>query len=264
MTTHEEFPERVRPRAAACPETASGGGKLSLFRDPRVLLAVAALLLVEGLAWWWMNPRPAGEGDAVLAHRMPAMPVSQDAADRSESWAPLPEVVMRSLEPLRCSDGEAGRIRRADGATIHYAFFEWNHLKTGSMIEAFKHLPEECLGSIGMVFREHLPNRRYAIEGEELEFTHDVFSDTTGSEVHSFKAVWVSGMKSLLGDGLRGGAAQWRTVRLRAAASRFRPAYVRVAQGAVRGVDGPDEAWRSFEEAFLRDLEKRPPSPAAL
>jgi len=65
---------------------------------------------------------------------------------------------------------------------------------------------------------------------------------------------WVSGADNLLGDRLRSGADQWRSVRFKAAFKRFRPAYARVAQGAVRSIVNPDLAWEAFEKAMLGEL----------
>ena len=75
-----------------------------------------------------------------------------------------------------------------------------------------------------------------------------------GVVVHAFKGTWVSGADKLLGDGFRGGVEEQRMLRWKAALSRFRPAYARVAQGAVRGIASPDLAWKTFEESMLVDL----------
>jgi hypothetical protein len=236
-----------------------------------------ALCAVEALAWWWTHPAPAGLGDPVLTYRPDTAshrgtetaasrsrpdahqtdnhdPTSPAAPLPESTTTPLPEIVAKSLPSLRCSDGIAARIDRADGVTIHLAFFEWNMLDSSSTMEAFKHLPEECLGSIGMKLVEHRPARLHQIDGESIPFEHTVFRDRTGTVVHAFKGTWVSGARTLAGDGIRGGREQWRKLRWKAAAQRFRPAHARVTQGAVRGIPNPESAWRTFQETVLQNL----------
>lgn len=248
---------------------------------PRNLTIIAsmagALCAVEALAWWWTHPAPAGLGDPVLTYRptpAAASPPStattpdttddplagfEDSASSSSTipesiTTPLPEIVAKSLPSLRCSDGFAARIDRSDGVTIHLAFFEWNLLDSSSTMEAFKHLPEECLGSIGMTLVEHRPQRFHQIDSESIPFEHTVFHDRSGTVVHAFKGTWVSGTRTLAGDGIRGGREQWRKLRWKAAAQRFRPAHARVTQGAVRGIPNPDSAWLTFQETVLQNL----------
>jgi hypothetical protein len=275
-----------------------------------VVAALAVLAALEGIAWWWMNPPPAGQGAPVLAFRpgflnhgsaifpsaspdQPStignpQPVIGSTDPRSPFFAQsiassvtaLPEIVSRSLPSLRCSNGTALRIDRDDGVIVHVAFFEWNHQSSTNVLESFKHLPDECLGSIGMTLVKKHPQRLYVIETRESEagnheppsfssssaadhsllnnhslfFDHTEFRDHFDKPVHAFKAVWVSGAVTLLGDGLRGGLEQSAQIRWRAAIKRFRPAHARVAQGAVHAIANPDRAWEIFQESMLRDL----------
>ena len=251
---------------------------------PIILAIVFALGATEGLAYWWMHPVPAGLGQPVLAYR-PQMgdrgsqivdrgsrivdrgsKIEDDAAipslddprstihdPPSSSYAPLPEVVAKSLPSLHCSSGTAARIDRDDGITIHHAFFEWDVANSDNVLEAFKHLPDVCMGSIGMTLVEHRAARLYQIEGEALSFDHTVFRNPAGMPVHTFKGIWVSGSKSLLNTDFRSTLGV-RNLRLQAAIHRFRPAYSRVAQGAVRGIPNPDLAWQAFHDAMLVDL----------
>jgi hypothetical protein len=235
---------------------------------------VLALGAVEALAWWWTHPAPAGLGQPVLVYR-PEIRRQEEADGQqipggnpssiqnpkfeiqnpfSTSITPLPEIVAQSQPSLRCSTGTAARIDREDGVTIHLAFFEWDHADAGDVLEAYKHLPEQCLGAIGMKLVEHRPARTYHVGTETIAFDHTVFRDRSGIPVHAFKGTWVSGMSRLAGDGFRGGGDQWRKLRGKAALHRFHPAYSRVAQGAVRGIPNPDLAWKAFEKAMLKDL----------
>ena len=264
----------------------------------RPLLSIGALLLlalgaVEGIAYWWMHPAPAGLGAPVLVyrpgsrgHRTVAGGQGADVRDQEESKVsvpsashkqlstssttsslstfnpqlstssitPLPDVVAKAIPSLRCSTGTAARIDSEDGVTIHVAFFEWDLSDSANVLEAFKHLPEECMGSIGMKLISQPPPRSYQVGNETLWFDHTIFRDPGGNTVHAFKGTWVSGASSLIGDGFRGGVEQWTQIRWKAGLSRFHPAYARVVQGAVRGIRDPDLAWQAFEEAMLKDL----------
>ena len=236
------------------------------------VIILLALVATEGLSYWWMHPAPAGLGDPVLIYRpgdrqgssalggdsekigesLEGEAIAGEGA--SEILTPLPEIVARALPSLRCSNGVAARIDRQDGTTVHLAFFEWDLVDSTSVLEAFKHLPDDCMGSIGMTLTGHCPPRPYQVGSETLSFDHTVFREQGGAVVHAFKGTWVSGANRLLGEGIRGGGEQWREIRWRAALKRFRPAYARVAQGAVHGIPQPDRAWKAFEEAMLNDL----------
>ena len=110
------------------------------------------------------------------------------------------------------------------------------------------------IGAIGMTLVEHRPQRFHQIDSESIPFEHTVFHDRSGTVVHAFKGTWVSGTRTLAGDGIRGGREQWRKLRWKAAAQRFRPAHARVTQGAVRGIPNPDSAWLTFQETVLQNL----------
>ena len=229
-----------------------------------VLAIVLALAAVEALAYGWMHPAPDGLGQPVLCYVRQTDNSSSSSSsstdnrkpttDNSSSYTLLPDVVAKSLPSLRCTTGTAARIDRDDGVTIHLAFFEWGPADGSSAIEAFKHLPDECMGSIGMTLVEPLPFHVYQVGDESLAFDHTVFRDPEGVIVHTFKGTWVSGASRLLGHGLRGGADQPRQIRWKAAFKRFHPAYSCVAQGAVRGISNPDLAWQAFADAMLVDL----------
>jgi len=239
-----------------------------------ILAIVLALSSTEGLAYWWMHPAPAGLGQPVLCYRpLPSRsagvppasslhnpqstildPQSSSSTDSSSSFTPLPDVVTKSLPSLHCSTGTAARIDLNDGATVNLAFFEWDLVDTTNVLEAYKHLPDECMGSIGMKLIEHQPPRSCEVGGETLTFDHTVFRDPRGIIVHAFKGTWVSGAVSLLGNGVRGGSEQWNQLRWRAGLKRFHPAYARVAQGAVHGIQKPDIAWQTFHDTMLVDL----------
>jgi hypothetical protein len=219
----------------------------------RLLAVLIGLALMEGAAWWWTHPAPAGLGEPVLAYERGGRRTAD--AMGGERTVLLPAVVEQAAPGLRCSRGIAARVDREDGAEVHLAFFEWDFVDVGSVFEAFKHRPEECLGAIGMTLLEVRKPRVLEVGDERLSFEHTVFRDPSGMIVHAFKSTWVSGLRALIGEEVRGGGAQWRTLRWRAALARFRPAYTRVAQGAVRGISNDDLAWAAFQKAIGGGLE---------
>ena len=82
-----------------------------------------------------------------------------------------------------------------------------------------------------------------------------------GEMVHSFKAVWISGLSGIYGrQGIFGhDESETRTILLKSAIKRFRPAHTRVIQGAVRGASDTESAWKIFEESMLKNLKMAAP-----
>ncbi|MEO5716864.1 MAG: hypothetical protein ABIT37_25515 [Luteolibacter sp.] len=170
---------------------------------------------------------------------------------------------------LRCSGGQVNYAKLSDSSGIHLAFFEWDGTDTGSVLEAFRHMPEYCMGSIGMILVSREKPVPYTVDGETLLFDHTVFREPSQSGgggissplIHAFRAVWVAGVSNANArEGLGGDDFnRLRTIRLKSAINRFRPQHARVIQGAVRGLPSSDLAWEAFENAMLKDLhmEKR-------
>jgi hypothetical protein len=216
------------------------------------LLLLAGLGTMEGMAWFWMNPEPAGLGLPVLTYQPTAAELPTDGSAGRLTF--LPELVADASRSLRCSRGLAARLDRPDGATIHFAFLEWDFTDAGSVFAAHKHLPEECLGAIGLKLIEVREPRRFDLAGQSLWFDHTVLRDPSGSTIHAFKGIWLSGSDQWNRPSGRTADVPWRSLRWRAAATRFRPAYARVAQGAVSGILQPDHAWNAFQAGLLADL----------
>jgi hypothetical protein len=254
------------------------------------------------------------DGDKSAGCVNPALPVP---TDHSPTFTPLPALYRQAAPMLRCSGGEVLRVDTADdNLTLHLAWFEWDGTDTGSVLEAFRHMPEACMGSIGMklVSKEkpipytvglalragplaangaesqatgivdrrseivddpafssdpkstiHDPQPARSGDGRRqstisLLFDHTIFREPGASglvpPVHSFRAVWVAGMHQA--DARRGIGGReldrLRGIRLKAAATRYRPPRACVVQGTVRGALSADAAWRAFEQHMLRDL----------
>ena len=247
---------------------------------------------------------PSGEkgpcaSSPALSASAPAGEVGPVAAQATIT--PLPESYRQDAPMLRCSDGEVFRVDTPENLSLHLAWFEWNDTDTGSVLEAFRHMPEACLGSIGMklVSKEKPipfqvgPDRRAGRDsanaqesqrGEivdvpsssshtqspihnpqspiSLTFDHTIFEEPDGTHsplrtpIHSFRAVWVSGLHDT--DARRGIGGReldrLRAIRLKSAIDRYRPGHARVIQGTVRGALNTADAWQAFEQHMLRHL----------
>ncbi len=263
-----------------------------------------ALGVVEAAAYWWMHPAPAGLDQPVLSYIPGSGSQTSISAERStesksspstsssspatinpqlstappsidhqssfidhrssSSTTPLPEIYAQAAPMLRCSSGQVSRVRIDEALSLHIAFFEWDGTDTGSVLEAFRHLPESCMGSIGMILVSKEKPIRYRVGTETLLFDHTIFREpgphgglaALAPQIHAFRAIWVAGMahpnarQGIGGDEFD----HLRTIRLKSALTRFRPAHARVVQGAVRGSPTPEAAWQAFESAMLQDL----------
>jgi len=247
--------------------------------------AIAALLalgMVEALAWWWMNPRQPSASVPLLAYQPPrSTPAPGNAAAGDAdilgldspahafpSVIPLPAIYQQAAPMLRCSTGEVFHLRISDTAGMHVAFFEWDAVDTGSVLEAFRHMPEACMGAIGMQLVSRQPPIRFDIDDQSLLFDHTIFREPHADAgplapqplIHAFRAVWVAGTDHA--DARQGihnrGFDQLRSIRIHAARTRFRPGHARVIQAAVRGIPDPDLAWLEFQNHILTHLTLTP------
>jgi hypothetical protein len=165
---------------------------------------------------------------------------------------------------LRCSDGRVSLAKLDASLNLHLAFFEWNDTDSGSVLEAFRHSPEACMGSIGMKLIAKEPPRTYQVDGTTLTFEHAVFREqgplvkgnVPSPLLHAFRAVWVVSLPSRNADysSFQADFSQLRSLRIKCALNRYRPSHARVIQAAVRGAPDAATAWSAFETALLKDL----------
>ncbi|MEO0017364.1 MAG: hypothetical protein RLZZ522_647, partial [Verrucomicrobiota bacterium] len=220
-----------------------------------ITVTLLALCAIEGLAYGWMHPSPTGQDQPILVWQHPrrilppaALSPAGEPAVAAATLIPLPDLYAKAAPMLRCSDGQVFLATPDDTLSLYLAFFEWNHTDTGSVLEAFRHLPEACMGSIGMKLVATKPPKSVLIDGVPLTFDHTVFQDSGAAgepgfpvpQIHAFRAIWVS---DIAGADARQGVMgtpleQLRSLRLQCALTRYRPAYARVIQGAVRGASG--------------------------
>jgi hypothetical protein len=257
-----------------------------------MLLTGLVIGAVEAIAYGWMHPAAAGAGQAVLCYRpgssrnagvSPAADPSsllssalasdsgQRPTDNPPALIPLLEIYQQAAPILRCSSGRMFHATRDKTMGLHLAFLEWNQTDTGSVLEAFRHMPEVCLGSLGMTLVSKETPIRYHVGGESLLFDHTVFREpgqggglvASSPLVHAFRAVWVVGVADASArTGLAGNEFdRLRSIRLKSALTRFRPSHARVIQGTVRGALTADIAWQAFESTMLVDLTLEPSIP---
>lgn len=215
-----------------------------------IVLALLPVLAAELAAGWWMASGAVAD-QTVLELKPP-----------TEGWERRREDYAEVVPSLRCSSGWIADLVDADdrpGPATRVSFFRWDATDTVNTLEAFKHLPEQCMGAIGMHLEEIHPRRVLETPGGELHFDSTRFrSGDGGRAVHIFKCVWVHGFE---GADLRGGVLggktghQLRGLRLAAARERFRPRHTRVIMGAVSGMPTEALAWRSFQRAIEGQLE---------
>lgn len=216
---------------------------------------VMALAITELVAWWWMNP-PLGHGASPLLSWKAERLGGKDSEFQSENKAKIswhPELVKEYQGNLHCSSGSICKITKNDDMVIHAALFQWDS-SSANAIEAFRHRPDECLGSIGMKFIKAYPNKNFSLADEQLVFAHTLFRDPMGIPIHAFKATWVAGKSSEFSFML-GNEKEWHEQRSLAAWKRFKPDHAQVVQGTIRSVYDPEKAWLIFQESVLSALQ---------
>lgn len=224
-----------------------------------VAAIVGSLVAIEGFSYRWTHPTPAPHQEVRLA-KLP----SRDPIAVSGKLVNLPDVYQQSAPKLRCTSGEVYYRELDDGTRLNLAFFEWQRTDAGSVLEAFRHMPEVCLGSVGMKLVSKEPSVHFQVEGQTITFDHTVFQDPgQGGEqvigtplVHSFRGIWVAGMVNADARGtIQGDAVErLRAIRFKCAADRFRPPYACVIQGAIRGTISSEAAWEAFEKTMLQGM----------
>jgi hypothetical protein len=214
----------------------------------RIFLALLPLASSEMAAKWWTEPALKSAPAEVLSFQPPA-----DA-----NWKVKPDQYRELQHSLRCSSGWLADVTESDGPGMRVSSFSWDHTSTISTLEAFKHLPEQCMGSVGMKMEKVHPPRIFHSGNATLIFDSTLFRpERGGASVHVFKCVWVEGLDSpdLRKDALGGATGnRLRQLRLTAAATRFKPRHTRVIMGSVVGLPSEELAWQRFSRTALPHL----------
>lgn len=225
-------------------------------RISRTVLWMLPVLIAEVAAYLWMNPASPEEAESVLELSIPP---------GDHSWIPQGDVYGQVQPSLHCSSGWISDVGSEDRPEARVSFFRWDATDTVNTLEAFKHLPEQCMGAIGMSLEKIHRTRELETPGGQLHFDSTQFRPQGGGRaVHIFKCVWVSGFpdSTLRDDALMGQTGnQLRQLRLAAAAARFRPRHTRIIMGGVFGMPTEELAWKRFEKMIrgqIRWTEARP------
>ena len=212
------------------------------------LALLLPVLVAEWAASWWMNPK---WGPAPYAYPILSPPVERD------DFKELPATYNEVRNSLYCSNGWLGSVNGEDSPSIRLAWFEWDKTSANNTLEAFRHLPDQCMGAVGMKL-EKVNEPRVIGEGEKtLVFDSTLFRPPQGgATIFVFKAVWASGWSGInLRKGLDGASgASMRSLRLSAAINRFRPERTRVLMAAVTGFPTEELAWNWVKKQSLDRL----------
>jgi hypothetical protein len=212
------------------------------------LLIAFPVVLSEGTAAWWTQPDAQPTGTPPLNLKAPTGP----------EWT-VNEDLFRQVQPsLQCNDGWIADEVQESGPGMRLAYFAWDETSTVNTLEAFKHLPEQCMGSIGMKLEKTYPARLYQVGNHTLHFDSTQFRPNEGGMViHIFKCVWVTGLDNPnLREGIvwGGSGLELRRLRIAAAATRFKPRHTRVMMGAVPAMPSEALAWHQFSREILERL----------
>lgn len=203
----------------------------------------------EPVARWWMNPP--------TTHRSAEYPVFPEPVG-NPSFSPLPKLYLEVKPSLHCSSGWMGNLGSTE-PVVRMGWFEWDETGTVSTLEAFKHLPEECMGAAGMNLEKIHPARSIGEGSRKLIFDSTLFRPHGGStSIHVFKCVWVSGWEGVsLRDNALGSTNKLdrRQLRIDAAKGRFRPPRARVLLVSVTGLPTEELAWRWAEKHALSTIQ---------
>ncbi|GAA5484128.1 hypothetical protein [Haloferula sargassicola] len=209
------------------------------------LVGLLPVVLSEMTAFFWMHPPPESHAGPVLEITFPGA-----------AWNVHPDDFDKANHQLRSTSGWIADSGQTP-PELSLSFFRWDHASTGSTLEAFRHMPEQCMPSIGMVLEKHFNSRTLNTPEGTLVFDASRFRPKGGgSSVHIYKCVWVHGYQEA---DMRGGVfeghnvKELRSLRQSAAQQRFRPAFTRVIMGSVTGMPTEDLAWQRFS-SFLNPL----------
>ncbi len=223
-------------------------------------LLVLPVLAAEGIAYFWMNPR-----DPAVSPAYPVLPpLTEDAAFKY-----IPQAYDDVKDQLFCSNGWMGNLGAGGDPVVRLGWFEWDKAGSTNTLEAFKHLPESCMGSAGMKLQKIHKPRVYGEGDRTMVFDSTYYQPPGGGmAVYTFKAVWVSGrpgmnLRSDVIDGLNMNSL--RTLRFSIAKHRFSPVRTRVMLGSVSGLPTEELAWKWFRQECLEKIhwtEEKPGSGA--
>ncbi|MFC7338128.1 hypothetical protein ACFQY0_13120 [Haloferula chungangensis] len=223
---------------------------------PRIILWALPVVVAEVAAHAWMSPPPTAQSEPILELAFPSA---------NSSWTPRIDVYEEVEDALLCNDGWISDVESENQTDARISFFRWDAADTVNTLEAFKHLPEQCMGAIGMRLVKIHPTRKLETGDGVLYFDSTQFRHQNGGKaVFIFKSVWVSGFpeSTLRNDALMGQTGhELRQLRLAAAMARFRPQHTRIISGGIVGMPTEELAWLQFEKTIRGQIRWTPPKP---
>lgn len=216
-------------------------------------VALLSVLTAETFSYFWMNP-PRPDGPVEVPRLLP--PVADSSFEsRQEDYD-------KARESLMCSGGWIGRVGGKDEPAVHLSWVEWDRTGVANTLEAFRHLPEECMGSIGMVQEEVYPTREAGTGERRMVFDSTLFRpERGGPAMYVFKAVWVSGIGGMSQRGEFFGVdlgtinRSRLVMRLASTLHRFKPDHTRVLMVGVTGLPSEELAWKLVSRKILPQIE---------
>ncbi len=212
-------------------------------------LLILPVLAAEAFSYFWMNPEKSGTR---LNRPVFAAPVIDETFESS------PEQFDQVKGELLCTGGWIGRQGGGAVPLTQLVWIEWDRAGTRNTLEAFRHLPEQCMGSVGMKLEREFPQRSLGSGDQRLVFDSTLFRPLRGGPaMHVFKAVWVSGR---VGASLRENILETKSqnlfgLRLATAIHRFKPEQTRVLMAGVIGLPSEELAWKFFSREILRQIQ---------
>lgn len=178
------------------------------------------------------------------------------------SFDPRQDDYEKAREMLMCSGGWIGSVGGENQPKVHLSWVEWDRAGVTNTLEAFRHLPEECMGSIGMKLEKAYPTRESGTGEQRMIFDSSLFrSQRGGPALYVFKAVWVSGTGAMSQRadffGFDLGTVNRSRLGMRVASTlhRFKPDHTRVLMAGVTGLPSEELAWRHFSREILPQIE---------
>ncbi len=221
-------------------------------RTSLIFLWILPALCAEIGAYIWMTPASTGKSQDILEISFPT---------GNNAWNLQNDIYQEVQPSLNCSAGWIADVRNEDLPEARVSFFRWDATTTANTLEAFKHLPEQCMGAIGMELEKIYPPRVLENVGGNLKFDSTQFRPKGGGRaVHIFKCVWVEGFpnSSLRDDALLGkDGNELRQLRVAAAIARFRPQHTRVIMGGILGMPSEELAWNQFSRLIEGNVKWR-------
>ncbi len=218
-----------------------------------LMIPLLPVLAAEAFSYVWVNPaRP--DGPMLVPHLAP--PVAEGSFESRQGD------YEEARESLMCSGGWIGSLGGDNAPRVSLSWVEWDRAGVTNTLEAFRHLPEECMGSIGMVQEKIYPTREAGTGERRMVFDSSLFrSQHGGPAMYVFKSVWVSGTGAMSQRadffGFDLGTINRSRLGLRVASTlhRFKPDHTRVLMAGVTGLPSEEFAWRHFSREILPKIQ---------